>query len=134
MEKQEEYTMGEFEEMDLTSLYDGTFMVAMSTGPRSEPQYLCTTLCGPFNFFEMAETVTEVYESQQAHAKVLVCSKTFGEPPKVLDEKTVDFIEARSADIIMDGMLGGDLMEKKEYTCTAGFIMPEQKNEQTTDS
>jgi hypothetical protein len=125
-----EYTMGEFEEMDLTKLHGKTFMVAMNTGGRDKPQFLCSTLCGPFDFYAMIETVGIVYEEQQAHAKVLICSDTFGTPPEILDENTVDFIEARSSEIIMDGVLGGGLMEKKDYTCKAGFItLPDESEE-----
>lgn len=122
LENQENYSIGEFEEMDLTEIMDLTFLVAINTGPRDKPSFISESVCGPLNFYEMAETVGLVYEAEQLHAKVIVPSKTFGEKPQVLDEKTVDFIEARHLDIVADGFLGGAIMEHKEYTCKAGFV------------
>jgi hypothetical protein len=78
----------------------------------------------------MVETVGKIYEDQQVHAKAMICSKEFGEPPQVLNENTMDFIEARHEDIIMDGLLGGELTEAKDYTCTAGFIKYENEEEE----
>lgn len=121
MEENHEYTCGEFEEMDLTELHDKAFMVAMNSGPRGENQYMCSTLCGPLDFYEMCEMVGQIYEQEMIHAKVMITHKDFGTEPTILDENTVDFIEARYQDIVMDGMLGGELFEEKEFTCKAGF-------------
>ena len=125
-----EYTLGEFEEMDLSGLKDEVFMVAINTGPRNKYRYLCASLTGPFNFYEMIEQATRIYQEHQIHAKVMICSKELGIAPRILDENTIDFIEARGDEIVMDGMLGGDLMEQKEYTCRASFIPEEQEDEQ----
>jgi hypothetical protein len=112
-EENNEYIGGEFEEMDLTELQDQIFMVACSTGDRNKPKYIPETICGPFNFFEMVEVVGNFYEQQQLHAKAMVPSKEMGVPPQILDENTVDFIEARYMDIVADGLLGGAIMESK---------------------
>lgn len=119
--QEHEYTCGEFEEMDLSELRDQIFMVAMNTGPRSENQYMCSSLCGPLEFYEMCETVGQIFEDQMIHPKVMICSKEFGHEPKLLDENTVDFIEARYKDIVMDGLLGGELFDQEGFTCKAGF-------------
>lgn len=129
----EDYTMGEFEEMDLRELHDQQFMVAVSSGPRDEPKFMCGTLCGPFEFYDMCSTVGKIFEEQIVHPKVLICEKEFGSAPKVLDEKTVDFIEARYQDIIMEAMLVGDL-DDREYTCKAGFIEEKQEEKDGKDN
>jgi hypothetical protein len=74
----------------------------------------------------MCQTVGDIYEEHMIHAKVLICKPEFGSSPKVLDEKTIDFIEARYQDIIMDSMLSGDLFSSEEFTCKAGFIEEER--------
>ncbi len=129
-QEEHEYTCGEFEEMDLSGLRDKLFMVAISTGPRNEPKYIPETICGPYDFYEMIETVGAIYKDQQLNAKAFVPSKTFGEPPQVLDENTIDFIEARYEDIAIDGLLDGSVLVSKEYTCTADFIKPEESEEE----
>lgn len=120
--------IGEFETMDLTELYDEIFLVACSTGDRNKPKFIPETIAGPFNFFEMVEAVGEFYRDQQLHAKALIPSKNIGQHPKVLDENTIDYIEANYVDIISDGLLGGELLSIAEYTCKAEFIK-EQDNE-----
>ncbi len=124
-----EYTLGEFEEMDLSDLKDKVFMVAINRGPRNKHNYLCASLTGPFNFYEMIEQTIRIYRERQVHAKVMICGKEIGVAPQMLDENTVDFIEARGDEIVMDGMLGGTLMSQKEYTCKASFITGELEEE-----
>lgn len=126
-ENTNEYFAGEFEEMDLSELHDKIFLVACSSGDRSKPKYIPETVCGPFNFYEMVETVGGFYTEQQLHAKPMIPSKTMGNAPRILDENTVDFIEARFMDIITDGLLGGEVMESKEFTCKASFITDEEE-------
>ena len=121
-DEEEEYTVGEFEEMDLSPLHGKTFLVAVNTGPLSQGKYICETICGPFDFYEMVETVGTIYETQQLHAKALIPEQRFGLPPKVLDENTIDYIEARYMDIVADGLLDGGVLQTKQYTCAAGFI------------
>lgn len=133
-EDHDEYTVGEFEEMDLTPLHDQVFMVAISTGSLEKPKFICESLCGPLDFYEMVEAVASVYENEQLHAKALIPSKKFGEKPQVLNPNTIDFIEARHLDIIADGLLDGGVFATKEYTCTAGFIKEEVKEEVEEDA
>ena len=127
-EENQEYMGGEFEEMDLTELYDQVFLVACSTGDRNKAKYIPETICGPFNFYEMVEVVGNFYQEQQLHAKAMVPSKKMGHAPKILDENTIDFIEARYMDIVADGLLGGYIFEAKEYTCKAGFVNKEEED------
>lgn len=126
-----EYTCGEFEEMDLRELHDEMFMVAVGKGYRDQNQYLCNTLCGPLDFYTMVETVGMIWEQEQVHARVMIPHKQYGKPPVSLDENTIDFIEARHQDIIMDGVLDGQIFEEKEYTCKAGFFIPEETNQES---
>jgi len=132
-EEQDEYTSGEFEEMDLTELHDKIFLVAISTGDRNKKKYIPESICGPFNFYEMAEKVGECYTEQQLHAKAMIPSKTFGVGPVILNENTIDFIEARFMDIITDGLLGGEVLDSTEYTCKAGFVSDEEETEDTVE-
>lgn len=122
------YMVGEFEEMDLSSIKDKSFMVSINSGPRNENQYACSALCGPFDFFRMCETVGQIFEEQLVHAKVMITQSEFGSEPQFLDENTVDFIEARYQDILMEGLLTGDI--HKSYTCEAGFNLTNQEIEQ----
>ena len=127
-EEENEYIGGEFEEMDLTELQDKIFLVACSTGDRNKAKFIPETVCGPFNFYEMVEVVGNFYEEQQLHAKAMIPSTTMGHAPKVLNENTIDFIEARYMDIVADGLLGGDIFDSKEYTCVAGFVEKEEED------
>lgn len=130
----DDFTLGEFEEMDLRELHDKQFMLAINSGPRNEPKFMCSTLCGPFDFYEMCETVGKIFEEQMIHPKVMICEKEFGSAPKVLDENTIDFIEARYQDIVMDAVLGGELFNDKDYTCKAGFIEEVKENDTKQDT
>jgi hypothetical protein len=130
-EENNEYFAGEFEEMDLSDLHDKIFLVACSSGDRNKPKYIPETISGPFNFYEMIEVVGNFYGEQQLHAKAMVPSKSMGTAPQILDENTIDFIEARYMDLIADDLLGGDIMNAKEFTCKAGFI--EEETEETEE-
>ena len=129
-EEADEYFCGEFEEMNLTTLHDKIFMVAISTGDRNKSMYIPESISGPFNFYEMVEAVANCYVDQQLHAKALITSKTFGVKPEVLNENTIDFIEARHMDIISDGLLDGGVLNSEEYTCSAGFVIEEIEKEE----
>lgn len=132
-DQEHEYLGGEFEEMDLSELHDKVFLVACSSGDRNKAKFIPETICGPLNFYEMVETVGMFYQEQQLHAKAMVPNKKLGVPPKVLDENTIDFIEARHMDIIADGLLGGEIFEAKEYTCKAGFCEEETEEEELNE-
>jgi len=133
-EEENEYTCGEFEEMDLTNLHDQIFLVAISTGDREKNKYIPESICGPFNFYEMVEAVALCYDDQQLHAKAMIPSKTFGMKPQVLNENTIDFIEARAMDIISDGLLDGGVLNSEEYTCRAGFVIEDIEEEEENDN
>jgi hypothetical protein len=129
-EENNDYIGGEFEEMDLTDLEDEVFLVACNTGDLDKPKFIPESICGPFDFYEMCETVGNWWIDQQIHAKAMIPSKTMGEPPKVLDPNTIDYIEARFEDILAEGLLSGRLLEDKEFTCKAGFIDIEEDEEE----
>ena len=129
-EQQDEYVSGEFEEMDLTALEDEVFLVACNTGDLAGPKYIPESICGPFDFYEMCETVGNWWIDEQIHAKAMIPSKKMGEPPKILDPNTIDYIEARFDDILAEGLLSGRLLEDKEFTCKAGFNIIEEDEEE----
>ena len=120
--------VGEWHEMDLAEIKDKTFLVALSTGDPAKPKFIPESVCGPLDFYEMVEIVANVHMDQQLHAKAMIPSKKFGEKPKVLDACTIDYIEAKYAEILMEALLTGEL--EKKYTCKAGFINYEEKNEE----
>lgn len=117
--------VGEFHEMDLAEIKDKTFLVALSTGDRAKPKFIPESVCGPLTFFEMVEVVANVHIDQQLHAKAMIPSKKFGERPLVLDACTIDYIEAKYTEILMEALLTGEL--EKAYTCKAGFVNYEEE-------
>jgi hypothetical protein len=123
--------IGEFAEMDLSEIKDKVFLVALSTGDPTKPKFIPESVCGPLDFFEMVETVANVHMDQQIHAKAMIPSKKFGEKPKVLDSCTIDYIEAKYAEILMEALLTGEL--EKKYTCKAGFIDYEENKGETAE-
>lgn len=112
--------IGEFHEMDLSEIKDKTFMVALSTGDRSKPKFIPESICGPLTFLEMIEVVANVHIEQQLHAKAMITSKKFGEKPQVLDPMTIDYIESKYSEILMEALLTGEL--EKQYVAKAGFL------------
>lgn len=124
--------IGEFEEMDLSSLHDKTFAVAVSNGHRDDTRFICNTLRAPLDFFEMVEMVGHIHETQQIHAKVIILNKDLYTPNKYLDECTIDFIEARYMDVLADGLVSG--LINKDYTCQAGFFEEPVKLESKDDT
>lgn len=119
--------IGEFHEMDLSELKDKTFMVALSTGDRAKPKFIPESLCGPLSFIEMVEIVANVHIDLQLHAKAMITSKKFGEKPQVLDPMTIDYIESKYSEIMMEALLTGEL--EKNYIAKAGFVSYEEKDE-----
>lgn len=120
--KSEENFVAEFEVMDLTELKGKTYFVGVNTGDRSKVKFLASTIRGPYTFEEMCEEVGVMWKDQQHHAKVVVATKKRTEPVKVLDENTVDYIEANFVDIVTESMLEGVFDDDKEYTCRAGIV------------
>lgn len=114
--------VGELETMDLTELKDKQYFVAVNQGDRSGPKFVCSTIRGLYTFEEMCEAVGVMWKEHQHHAKVIVAQKDPSAKPVLLDENTVDYIEAHFQDIITESMLEGVFDEVKDYTCRAGVI------------
>lgn len=95
-------------EMNLEPLKDKLFAVSINKGDRDKPQYLCTQLRGPFDFFDMVEYVGNMYANNIMHCKVMTLVKGAKDQPQFLDSGTVDYIETFYKDIIMDGILSGE--------------------------
>lgn len=120
--------IGEFEEMDLSSLKDHQYGVAVSLGKRDTIQYACSTLMAPLDFYEMVEAVATIWQEEQAHAKAFILKKDRKSIPEILDECTIDFIEAKYLDILADMLLE----DNKEYTCKANVIEAKTNDEPDT--
>jgi hypothetical protein len=120
--------LGEIEEMDLSELHGQMFGVAVGIGKRDNTKFVCGSLRAPLDFYEMVEYVALCYQNNQQHAKAFILNKQLDKKTQYLDECTIDYIEARSMDIIADGLLSGALTEQKEFTCKAGFFQePEEE-------
>ena len=117
--------LAEAETMDLTPIKGATFGVAVATGDPNGVKYLCSTMHGPYNFTEMCQEVGDMWVQHQHHAKVILLSKDPKSRVKMLDENTVDYIEAHFVDIIVEEALAG--FDDKQYTCTAGTVEEEEK-------
>lgn len=112
--------LAEAEVMDLSSLYNETFLVAVNTGERNKSRFVSTTVRGPYTFIEMVQDVGDMWREEQHHAKVVVANKDRATANKTLDENTVDYIETHYIDIVTEAMLEGLL--DKDYTCRAGLV------------
>jgi hypothetical protein len=112
--------LGETEMMDLSDLKDKTFIVAVNSGSRDTGKFIQETVHGPYNLPEMAEAVANMWKNDGHHAKAYILEKNPKIAPKFLDECTIDFCEARYADIAIEWILGEPA--DKEYTCKAGVI------------
>lgn len=120
--------VGELETMDLGVLKSESFLVAVNQGDRSKGKFLCSTIRGAYTFEEMCETVGNMWKEHQHHAKVILLQKDMKQAPKILDENTVDYIEANFQDIITESLLDGVFDDQKDYTCRAGIV--EASNEE----
>lgn len=116
-----EYTVGELENMDLRELYDLQFIVAVNRGPTDSFDYMENTIAGPFSFIDMVSAVGLFYKKNMMHLAVIIPAQSMGELPKALDGNTIDFIEARYADILASTAFD---IGTSNYTCKAGFIEP----------
>lgn len=124
-EVEEQEFLAEAAVMDLSSIRNETFCVAVATGALSGKKYLCSTLHGPYNFPEMAQEVGDMWVQHQHHAKVILLDKDPKQPVRVLDENTVDYIEAHYVDIIMEDALAS-IPEDREFTHVAGVVIQEE--------
>jgi hypothetical protein len=105
------------ESMDLRSLYDKLFIVAVSTGAREDGRLLAKTIHGPYDFDEMVGEVGRMWTEEQNNAKVYILEKDRNVKPKWLDANTIDYIQLKSADIVLDRLL----CREQDYTCQAGL-------------
>jgi hypothetical protein len=112
--------IGEFEVMDLDKLREKTFLVAVNTGEFDNPKFLCSTLHGPYNFYEMLEEVGSMWTDHQHHAKVHILKKNKKEHAEWLDANTIDYIEANWKDLVVEYLL--ESPKDKEFTCEAGTV------------
>jgi hypothetical protein len=88
--------------MDLSSLYDESFVVAVSTGDRNKCKLLASTLRGPYDFCTMVEQVGMMWVNHQHHAKITILHKEEGKRASFLDAGTTDYIEANYQDIAFE--------------------------------
>jgi hypothetical protein len=116
----------QIESMDLRSLYDQVFIVAVSTGARDDGRLLAKTIHGPYSFDEMIGEVGRMWNDSQDNAKVYILEKDYKKKPKWLDAKTIDYVQAKYVDIIMERMIGS---EDKPYTIAAGVVEDQPSEE-----
>ena len=114
--------------MDFSKLQDKLFIVAVNTGSRNKPALLASTMRGPFDFYEMVESVGCMWEREQHHAKVYVLTKDFNKSSSFLDEGTIDYIESKWEDIISSGILEAAIMDDGPVI-PAGTILANQEAE-----
>ena len=111
------------ETMDLRPLYDKLFIVAVSTGARDDGRLLAKTIHGPYEFDEMIGEVNRMWAEEQNNAKVYILEKNPKIKSRWLDSNTIDYIQIRCADIIVDKILSKD----QEYTCEVGLLDKEKE-------
>jgi len=120
--------VGEAENMNLDELIDKVFAVAVACGSPDKCKYIPESIHGPYGFYEMVGEVYNTWTKCSHHAKVIILDKDPGTPPKFLDECTIDFLEAKGQEIIVEGMLCGESLEK-DFTCRAGLIDANQEDD-----
>ena len=72
----------------------------------------------PLDFFEMVEAGANIWQTEQLHAKAFVLKKEPNKVLELLDQCTIDFIEAKYLDILAEMLFEGD----KEFTCQAKLL------------
>jgi hypothetical protein len=107
---------------------EGQFIVAVNTGPRNKPTILASTMRGPFDFYEMVESVGCMWEREQHHAMVYVLTKEFNKSSSFLDEGTIDYIEANWEEIVASGILEAALRDDGPVI-PAGLITADKEEE-----
>lgn len=108
----------QIEVMDLKELFDKTFIVAVSTGPRDDGRLLAKTIHGPYDFDEMVGEVGRMWSEEQNNAKVYILEKDSKKRSMWLDSDTIDYIQTHFADIVVERIL---VSQDKTYTCVAGI-------------
>ena len=114
--------IAEFEVMDLEVLKTKNFLVAVSSGDRNGPKFVCSTVRGPYDFYDMIEQVGVMWRNHTHHAKVIILDKDPTKAQQRLDENTTDYIEAHYDRIAVEGLLEGFSAEEKEFTCRANVV------------
>lgn len=114
--------------MDFSAIMEGQFIVAVNTGPRNKPTILASTMRGPFDFYEMVESVGCMWEREQHHAMVYVLTKEFNKSSSFLDEGTIDYIEANWEEIVASGILEAALRDDGPVI-PAGLITADKEEE-----
>lgn len=110
----------EAENMDMSSLHDKVFVVGVNSGAPDEGYMLVKTIHGPYNFYEMVGEVGRMWAEQQDNAKVYILEKDFSKRSRWLDAKTIEYIQSKYMDIIMEGVLSRN--EDTPFTCEAGIV------------
>lgn len=130
-EQQEVKWWSSDEVLDMSELYDLQYCVAINQGHRDDCGFVCSTLRGPFGFDDMVGQVHSLWTNDLDHAKVIILSTDRNSPLKCLDTKTIEYIQMRAGDILMERMLGIG----KPATCSAGFVeaSPEEKRDEQVD-
>lgn len=100
-------------DMDLTKLYNESFIVAVSTGDRDKCKLLSSTIHGPYDFYEMLEHVGSMYSIERCHAKVIILNKDRNSQIEFLDSKTTDYIEVHWKSILSNKIFDIVLGEPK---------------------
>lgn len=116
--------VAEFHRMDLSKLFDKTFLVAVNKGDRNKGLFLCNTVKGPYDFVGMVEAAGRMHKEHLHHAKVVILDKEANKGVRFLDAGTIDYIEANATDIIFDATIGAAILEP---TCVAGVIEDDEK-------
>ena len=115
--------------MDFSSIEDKQFIVAVNTDSRNKAPLLASTIRGPFEFYEMVESVGCMWEREQHHAMVYILTKNFEEAPSFLDEGTVDYLEANWEDIVATGILEAALCDDDDaIVIPAGMIVADPED------
>ena len=115
--------------MDFSSIMGSQFVVAVNTGPRNKPTILASTMRGPFDFYEMVESVGCMWEREQHHAMVYVLTKDFNKSSSFLDEGTIDYIEANWEEIVASGILEAAISDDNGPVIPAGLITADKEEE-----
>jgi hypothetical protein len=123
VKKRDEF-LAEVESMDLSKIKDNKFLVAVATGDPDSVKFLCSTIRGPYEFTEMLQEVAEMWNTHQHHARVVVCERDNSKRVRTLDANTVDYIECKANDIIMEEMIAA--AQEQEFTCQAGLVEEEE--------
>jgi hypothetical protein len=115
--------------MDFSKIQNKMFVVAVHTGDRNKAKLLASTIHGPYDFYEMVEQVGSMYATEQHHAKVLTLDKDCKKAPILLDEGTIDYIEANWQDMLTTGLLEQALLGDDVESIPAGTIEVTKENE-----